>query len=344
MDIQEIRARARERMKGFCRVCPVCDGRVCAGETPGMGGIGTGASFVNNVRALAAVRLNMRLIHDVKQPRTETLVLGMTLRAPVLAAPIAGSAFNMGGFLSEADYARAVVSGCRTEGIVGCTGDGAPDELHQAGNAAIAAEGGCGIPFIKPWNGEELENKILRAAATGARVLGMDIDAAGLIALARMGRPVSPKSPGELARIAERVHREGMKFVLKGIMTPEDAREAERAGCDGIVVSNHGGRALDHTPGTIEALPAIAAEVKGRMAVLMDGGIRDGGDVLKALALGADAVLVGRPFTLAAIGGGAEGVALLAERFRTQLVRAMILTGCASVGDADGRLIASRVD
>lgn len=94
-----------------------------------------------------------------------------------------------------------------------------------------------------------------------------------------------------------------MKFLLKGIMTVEDAIAAERAGCDGIVVSNHGGRVLDHTPGTIEVLPAIAEQVKGRMAVLMDGGIRDGFDVLKALAFGADAVLIGRPFCLAAVGG-----------------------------------------
>lgn len=83
-----------------------------------------------------------------------------------------------------------------------------------------------------------------------------------LIALARMGRPVSPKTCAELAAIVDRSHELGMKFVLKGIMTVEDAIAAERAGCDGIVVSNHGGRALDHTPGTIEVLPAIAAQVK----------------------------------------------------------------------------------
>lgn len=233
MDIKEVRANAKERMKGFCRVCPVCDGRACAGETPGMGGIGTGSAFKNNVAALAGVRLNMRLIHEVKKPVTETEVLGFRLRLPVLAAPIGGTSFNMGEALSEAEYARAIVSGCREAGIVGCVGDGAPDELHEAGNAAITAEGGWGIPFIKPWEGEELERKMCRAAATGTRVLGMDIDAAGLIALARMGRPVSPKTCAELAAIVDRSHELGMKFVLKGIMTVEDAIAAERAGCDG---------------------------------------------------------------------------------------------------------------
>ena len=159
--------------------------------------------------------------------------------------------------------------------------------------------------------------------------------------LARMGRPVSPKTCAELKAIADRSHGLGMKFVLKGIMTVEDAIAAERAGCDGIVVSNHGGRALDHTPGTIEVLPAIAAQVKGRMAVLMDGGIRDGLDVLKALAFGADAVLIGRPFCLAAVGGGSEGVRLTADHFYNQLVRSMVLTGCPSVREAGRRLVST---
>lgn len=126
----------------------------------------------------------------------------------------------------------------------------------------ITAEGGWGIPFIKPWEGEELERKMCRAAATGTRVLGMDIDAAGLIALARMGRPVSPKTCAELAAIVDRSHELGMKFVLKGIMTVEDAIAAERAGCDGHRGFQPRRAALDHTPGTIEVLPAIAAQVK----------------------------------------------------------------------------------
>ena len=339
MDIKEVRARARERMKGFCRVCPVCDGRACAGEIPGMGGIGTGSAFRNNVTALAAVRLNMSLIHGVKQPVTETNVLGFDLRLPVLAAPIGGSSFNMGGSLTEAAYARAIVSGCRAGGVIGCTGDGVPDELHEAGNAAVAAEKGWGIPCIKPWGDEELERKLNHAAEAGARVLFMDVDAAGLVTLARMGRPVTPKTPAELAAIADRVHALGMKFALKGVMTPADAVAAERAGCDGVVVSNHGGRALDHTPGVIEVLPAVSAAVRGRMTVLMDGGIRDGLDVLKALALGADAVLVGRPYCIAAVGGEAEGVRLFTERLHSQLVSGMVLTGCGSVREAGRHLV-----
>lgn len=333
MDMKEVRSRARERMKGFCRVCPVCDGRACAGEVPGMGGLGTASSFRANLAALADARLNMRLVHDVKAPDTGAEILGFRLRMPVLAAPIGGVSFNMGGFLSEEQYDAAVVLGCKAAGILGCTGDGVPPMLFEHGLGAVKAADRWGIPFVKPWGGEELRRKMDMVAAEGCSVIGMDIDAAGLVTLAKMGRPVTPKGPADLASIVERAHAAGMKFILKGVMGTADAIAALRAGCDAILVSNHGGRVLDHTPGTAEVLPGIAALVRGRMTVLADGGVRDGVDVFKMLALGADAVLIGRPFSVAAIGGEAEGVAAYCDALHGQLVQAMVLTGCASVRD-----------
>ena len=92
-----IKQQARERMKGYCRVCPACDGRACAGEVPGMGGLGTGSSFRANVEALREVRLAMRCLHKAVQPKPECSVLGLNLSLPVLAAPIGGVSFNMGG-------------------------------------------------------------------------------------------------------------------------------------------------------------------------------------------------------------------------------------------------------
>ena len=97
------------------------------------------------------------------------------------------------------------------------------------------------------------------------------------------------------------------------------------------MVSNHGGRVLDHTPGTAEVLPGIAATVKGKTKVLVDGGVRTGADVLKMLALGADAVLIGRPLVTGAFGGGAEGVASILNKLKAELISAMLLTGTASV-------------
>lgn len=326
--MKEIRKTARDLMAGFCRVCPVCNGKACAGEVPGMGGLGTGSAFMANVQALADYTFNMRLVHDVTDPDTAISLLGMDLAMPVLAAPIGGVSFNMGGKRTEEEYITAIIDGCRQAGIVGCTGDGVPPFIHEAGFAAIAAAGGHGIPFIKPWEDAELYEKLAKAKDTGASVVGMDIDAAGLITLRKMGRPVSPKPVNTLREI---IARTGLRFIVKGVMTVEDARLALEAGADAIVVSNHGGRVLDHTPGTARVLPGIARAVKGKLAVIVDGGIRSGADVLKMLALGADAVMVGRPFSIAAIGGLTEGVAAYAQTLRTELMQAMVMTGTRKV-------------
>jgi 4-hydroxymandelate oxidase len=323
--LETIRTTAKERMKGYCRVCPVCNGAACAGEVPGMGGIGTGAAFRANLASLAAYRLDMRLLHDVGAPDPATRLLGLDLDLPILAAPIGGVAFNMGGALTEDDYILAKLKGCRARGIVGCTGDGVPPFIHEAAFAALRAVGGHGIPFIKPWEDEELFAKLTQAVDTGAPAVGMDIDAAGLVTLKQMGRPVSPKSPAKMKAIIETVP---IPFILKGIMTADQARLAVDVGARAIVVSNHGGRVLDHLPGAAEVLPEIAAAVKGQIAVLADGGIRSGVDVLKMLALGADAVLIGRPFSVATMGGLAEGVATYIDQLKNELLSAMVLTGC----------------
>ncbi len=336
MDMKDIRNEARRLMKGFCRVCPVCDGRACAGEVPGMGGLGTGAAFQDNVAALAECKLAMRLIHDVVQPDTSTRVLGMDLAIPVLAAPIGGVSFNMGGQRTEEEYIHAKILGCREKGIIGCTGDGVPPFIHESGFAAIRASGGHGIPFIKPWEDRELFEKIDKALATGARMMGMDIDAAGLITLRLMGRPVGPKAPDALRTIIARVP---VPFVLKGVMTLEDARLAVDVGAKAIVVSNHGGRVLDHTPGVARVLPKIASEMKGRITIFADGGVRTGQDVVKMLALGADAVMIGRPFSVAAIGGLQQGVMSFIDQLKTEMQQTMILTGVARVADIDGRIL-----
>lgn len=336
-----IKQQAKERMQGYCRVCPTCDGRVCAGEVPGMGGLGTGSSFRANVKALQEVRLAMRCLHRAVQPKLDCSILGLALSLPVLAAPIGGVSFNMGGGpVTEADYIDAIILGCKDAGIIGCGGDGVGDVIHASAFASIVKAEGHGIPFIKPWDGEELNRKLDKAAATGCPIIGVDVDAAGLITLRKQGRPVSPKSPEDLAAIAAHVHGAGCKFMIKGIMTEDEARIAADAGVDAIVVSNHGGRVLDHTPGTAEVLPQIAQAVRGRVDVLVDGGIRDGADVLKMIALGAQAVLIGRPFSIAAVGGLREGVAAYVENLRSGLASAMTLTGCADLASVGPHILA----
>ena len=330
--MQEIRKKARELMQGACKVCPTCDGRACAGEVPGMGGLGTGASFRNNLTALAEVQLNMRLIHEVKTPSTSVSWLGRDLSMPVVASPIGGM-FNIKDAMPEADYVMAVLEGCRQAGTIGCAGDGVPPALFGSDVEGVKALGGWGIPFIKPWDSAELDEKMQRALDTGCTIMGMDIDAAGLATLRKMGRPVAPKSPDELAKLIERAHKANVQFIVKGIMTVTDARRAADMGADCIVVSNHGGRVLDHAPGAAKVLPYIADAVRHRVSVMVDGGVRNGVDVAKLLALGADIVGIGRPVMVAAVGGGTDGVSQYFSQIKAQLEQAMILTGCQDIID-----------
>ncbi|GAB6057078.1 alpha-hydroxy-acid oxidizing protein [Desulfonatronum parangueonense] len=334
--MKEILVQARTLMKGFCRVCPVCDGRVCAGEVPGMGGLGTGSSFQDNVRALSEIQLNMRCLHEVTQPDLSVSILGFDLSMPVLAAPIGGVSFNMGGGMAEEDYILAKLTACAEAGTIGCTGDGVPPFIHESGFAAVKALEGRGIPFIKPWEDEELFAKLDKALDAGATVVGMDVDAAGLITLRKMGRPVSPKPAAELAEV---IRRTKAKFVVKGIMTPDEAKMCVDAGAAAIVVSNHGGRVLDGTPGTARVLREVADAVRGQITVLADGGVRSGADVLRMLALGADAVLIGRPFSVAVLGGGKDGAATYLEKIRQELTQCMVLTGTAKAGEVNPGIV-----
>jgi len=334
--VKEIRDKARELMAGFCRVCPRCDGRVCAGEVPGMGGIGNAAAFKDNLAALDALHFNMRLIHGVTEPDTGVEILGKQLSLPLLAAPIGGVSFNMGGKISEQEYVSAVLQGCKESGIIGCTGDGVPEFIYKTALAEIKAVQGDAIPFIKPWEGAELFEKIEKVQACGTDIMGMDIDAAGLITLRKMGRPVSPKDMDELGQI---IKKSGMKFIVKGVMTVSDAKAAVSAGADAIVVSNHGGRVLEYTPGAARVLSRIAGAVGNDICVLADGGVRSGGDILKMLALGADAVMIGRPFCVAALGGLKEGVKTFIETVRTELIQAMVLTGTQRADQVDDAIL-----
>ena len=130
-----------------------------------------------------------------------------------------------------------------------------------------------------------------------------------------------------------------LPILLKGILNPEDAELAIRAGVDGIIVSNHGGRCLDTLPATISALPAVAEKVAGRVPVLVDGGIRRGTDVLKALALGAKAVLIGRPYIYGLAAGGATGVSRVVEILRDEFKMAMALPGRRTLAEIDRSVI-----
>jgi isopentenyl diphosphate isomerase/L-lactate dehydrogenase-like FMN-dependent dehydrogenase len=124
-------------------------------------------------------------------------------------------------------------------------------------------------------------------------------------------------------------------LLVKGLLSGADARRAVDLGVDGVIVSNHGGRQFDATPAAVDALPEVVAEVGGGATVLLDGGVRSGADVARALALGARAVLIGRPYLYGLAVGAQAGVELVLDLLRTELVRTLRLLGCAGVDDLD---------
>lgn len=329
MNLNEVRTTARQRMMPACRMCPVCNGVACSGEIPGMGGKGTGATFLRNVTRLSEITLNMRVIHSVSAPDTRLDFFGHPLALPVLPAPVTGVGLNMGGFMTEGDYIRGLIRGTVAAGSLPMVGDSVDPNFLRENLRVLSEEQVLGMPILKPWNQAELRNRLEETlTAVPPFAVGIDVDAAGLSTMKLHGYRVDPKTLEELRDFKERL---SVPFLVKGVMTVEDARSALEAGADAIVVSNHGGRVMDQGLSTVEVLPDIAAFVNGRAMVLADGGVRTGADVLKLLALGANAVLIGRPLAQMAIGGGEAAVAAYLQKIRTELEEAMVMTGSADL-------------
>jgi len=338
MELKEVYRVAREKFKGACRVCPVCNGRACAGEMPGIGGIGTGSSFIASYESLARIKLNLQTLHEVREPNISYNFFGLSLKMPILVAPLAGMALNMGNAMDERPYLSAMVAGAKETGSIAWTCDGPNPMFFDLGMEILKGNGGWGVPTLKPRPEEQFLALARRAEDCGVNAIATDIDAAGIIHLKKAGQPAGPWPVHAWKKVISQVK---VPVILKGVMTVRDARLAVEAGAGGIVVSNHGGRVLDHTPGTAEVLPGIAAAVKGKIKIFVDGGIRSGADVLKMLALGAEAVLVGRPMAIAAVGGGKEGVALLLTQYADQLRTAMIYAGCGSLSEVSAAALHS---
>lgn len=336
MNEKQMRDRAREKMKGYCRVCSCCDGKACAGEVPGMGGLLTGSAFKNNIEALAMYHINLRTMHQIDEPDTSVKLFDQKFATPIFVAPLTGASYNMGGAHTEAEVVGNLVDGAALAGSFSFTGDGAEDEIYGAGLKAIADKEGLGIPIIKPRSMEAIIERIHQAEETGAFAVGIDIDGAGLVTMAMKGQPVGPKS---FYQLRELVNSTRLPLILKGIMTAQEAEMAVELGAAAIVISNHGGRILDGTPGVAEVLPEIVERVKGEIFIFADGGVRNGIDALKMMALGANAVLIGRPALWGAFGGGAQGVQLTIEKMTAQLRHGMLMTGCVNIKAVDYHVI-----
>ena len=272
----------------------------------------------------------MDTICENSQVDTSFTLFGRTFEIPAFAAPVGAMRLHYGDKYDDLTYNDILVRACANAGILAFTGDGTNPTVMEMATKAIGTAGGCGVPTIKPWNIDTVKAKMEQAKASGCFAVAMDVDAAGLPFLKNMTPPAGSKSVAELAEIVKLAER---PFIVKGVMTVKGALKAREAGAAAIVVSNHGGRVLDQCPATAEVLPAIVDAVGGKMTILVDGGIRTGMDVFKALALGADAVLIGRPFVTTVYGGGEEGVQLYVQKLKAELADTMRMCGAHSLAE-----------
>lgn len=319
------------------------------------GGAADERTLAENQAAFARLRLNGRVLADLAGAHTRLELFGQRLDHPILVAPTAFHRL----LHPDGEVATVVGAGALRAAMVVSAQASLPLE-------AIAARAAAPLWFqlyVQP-DRNFTHALVRRAEAAGYAALVVTVDAPvslrnreqrsgfrlppGVEAVNLRGAPqpaAQPVAPHESEVFAGLLRAAAtwadidalrrltpLPLLLKGIMTPADALRGIEAGADGLIVSNHGGRVLDGQPATIEALPAIARAVGGRVPLLLDGGIRRGTDVLKALALGARAVLAGRPVLHGLAVGGATGVAHVLKLLRTELEIAMAQTGCATLG------------
>ncbi|PRY29377.1 alpha-hydroxy-acid oxidizing protein [Pseudosporangium ferrugineum] len=300
-------------------------------------GAGEGISRDEASAAWLRWRFRPRLFQDVSRVSTETTLLGTRLAAPVIVGPTA---------LHTLAHAEGEVATARG--------------VAAAGSLLVhSSRAGRDIESERWWfqayvlrDRSLTEAQVRDAVARGASAVVLTADAPYVYrsavpeagSAAPENRPVErrqdpalgPDAIGWLAGIS------GLPVLVKGVLRAEDAVAAVEAGAAGVVVSNHGGRQLDRAVASADALGAVAEAVAGRVPVLVDGGVRNGADVLTALALGARAVLIGRPVLWALATGGAEGVRELLDLYREDLARTMEQAGVPEVGAVDGTLLSDR--
>lgn len=317
------------------------------------GAAGDGSAARGNREAFARIRLHNRVLAEVAGGSTRVELFGDVLDAPILLAPVARQRLAH----PDGELATALGAGAMRAAMVVST-----EANTTLEDIAAAARAPLWFQLYFRHDREVTLDLVRRAEAAGYRALVLTVDAP-VIALRSLalslgseaanlrGYPPPPafelrpgqslfdcpllaQAPGwrdvEWLRAQTR-----LPLLLKGITHPDDASRALDAGADGIVVSNHGGRVLEAQVASIEALPAIADAVAGRVPLLLDGGVRSGGDVFKALALGARAVLVGRPCVHALAAAGAAGVAHLLHLLRLELEMTMVLCGCRALDGID---------
>jgi isopentenyl diphosphate isomerase/L-lactate dehydrogenase-like FMN-dependent dehydrogenase len=315
------------------------------------GGAGDELTLRENAAAWGHWRLRPRVLNDVRAVSTQAEVLGRPVEVPVLVAPVAYQR------MAHAEGERAMAAGAAAAGTVMCL-----STLSTTRPAEVAAAASDGRRWFQLYAFKDagvtralMEEAI--AAGFEAVVVTADAPPGGNRERDRRNRFTLPQDLGTpslsaavggdraltieetfalmnhaltWADVEDLASECSVPVLVKGVLTAEDAELALERGAAGVVVSNHGGRQLDRSLATADALPEIAEAMEGRAALLVDGGIRRGVDVATALALGADAVLVGRPVLWGLAAAGADGVARVLALLREELELTLALCGCTA--------------
>jgi 4-hydroxymandelate oxidase len=332
------------------------------------GGAADEITLRSNRRQWDALTFSPRVLRNLVGGHTRIELLGRTCAHPILLAPVAFQRMAH----NDGEIATAYAAAALGAGMVLSTQASVPLE-HVA--QAMHSDAGCGPLWFQLYPQHDrgfTQALVQRAEAAGYEALVLTVDApssgardrerrvgfrlpAGVSAVNLAGLPPLPAQqlqPGQSAMFDALLRQAPtwddvawlrsitrLPLLLKGVLHPEDARQAVAAGAGGLIVSNHGGRTLDTSPATARVLPGIVQTVGGQIPVLVDGGIRRGTDVLKAMALGASAVLVGRPAIWGLANAGAAGVAHVLRLLRDELEIAMALTGCRTLDQAPSTLL-----
>ena len=328
------------------------------------GGAADEITVRRNREAFARLQLTTRVLRDLAGGHTRLTLLGEPLDYPILLAPVALQRLaHADGELATALAASAM----RAAMAVSCQASTLLEDVARAASTPLWLQ-----LYLQGDRAHTLE-LVRRAEACGYRALLLTVDAAisgprnreqraefslpagvAPVNLASQRTPTAATArPGESPVFGSPLlaaaptwrdidwlrTQTSLPIVLKGVMSGADAVRAAEHGAAAVVVSNHGGRTLDSQPATIEVLESVAQALGGRAPVLLDGGVRRGTDVLKALALGASAVLIGRPYVFALAAAGASGVAHVLHLLRTELEMAMVATGCRTLADIGPEIV-----
>ncbi|MDO9272259.1 MAG: alpha-hydroxy acid oxidase [Rugosibacter sp.] len=353
-----------------CDYQPLAEARLDPGIWHYLQAGSSDASVTDTQNAFSTLRVIPRPLRNVQGGHTRLTLYGQELAHPLLLAPVSYQRL----FHADGECASAMAASAQgSQMLVSSLASQPFEAIAQAYAAEANNEFQTDNPAQRPWfqlywqgNRERTARLLRRVTSAGFSAIAFTIDAPIKRATLQLPADISavnlenyplpkPANPaqsqvfdGWMAQaptwddVAWLRQQTPLPLLLKGILHPDDAEHALALGCDGIVVSSHGGRVLDGAPTSLEVLPDIVQRIDGRMPILFDSGIRSGRDAFIALALGATAVLVGRPYLWGLTVGGALGVAHVIRLLRDELEMTMALTGCAQLGDIGRHCLIAR--